>query len=121
MRPASEIFGVVRLTSTGAVDATFGAGALATASFGGTDDADSIILQPTGEIIVIGTTLQNGTAQTAVAAFDSNGQPLTSFGNGGLVTLPGGLSPSSRELHIGDIVFRAFGSRTNDGRVVIGA
>ena len=52
-----------------AVDpARSGANGLATANFGGDDDADSLVIQSSGQIIAIGTTLQNGVAQTAVAA-----------------------------------------------------
>lgn len=119
-RTGNGHFGVARLTPAGALDPTFGAGGIAAANFGGDDDADSIVVQPTGEIIVIGTSLKNGTGQTAVAAFDPNGSPLTSYGSGGMQTFPTGISTTSRELHIGDIVLRAFGTRTADGRVVIG-
>ena len=66
---------------------------------------------------------------TAVAAFDASGAPLTSFGNRGLATFAsginatgagtlGGIAPKS--LHVGDIVLKAFGTVTPDGRVVIG-
>ena len=130
-RTPSGHFGLVRLNSDGSVDGSFGAGGLATADFGGDDDADSIIVQSTGPVIVIGTTLKSGTAQTAVAAFDPSGAPINSFGNKGLLTLPSGIPGSvaaqttsgtmaTRALHIGDIILRAFGTVTADGRVIIG-
>jgi uncharacterized delta-60 repeat protein len=119
-RTSNGHFGVARLNPGGALDPTFGAGGIAAANFGGNDDADSIIVQPTGEIIVIGTSLKNGTGETAVAAFDPNGSPLTTYGSGGMQTFPTGMSTTSRQLHVGDIVLRAFGTRTPDGRIVIG-
>lgn len=114
-------FGVVRLTSGGAVDRTFGTNGLATANFGGDDDADSLVVQSSGQIIAIGTTLQNGVAQTAVAAFDPSGNLIPNFGSNGLLALASGNAPAGRELHLGAIVLRAFGHVTADGRVVIGS
>ena len=119
-RTSTGHFGLVRLTATGALDSTFGVAGLATANFGGDDDADSIAIENTGEIIVVGTSLQNGTANTAVAAFSPDGALLTTFANKGLLALPSGVTPASRELHVGDIVLRAFAARMPDGRVVVG-
>jgi uncharacterized delta-60 repeat protein len=122
-------FGLVRLNPNGTIDTTFGTNGLVVANFGGDDDADSVISQTTGQIILVGTSLQGGTAYTAVAAFDSSGDPLTSFGNQGLLTFPSGVQvvvPSSthkittKALHIGDIILRAFGTVTPDGRVLVG-
>ena len=119
-RTATGHFGIARLNPSGTLDTTFGTNGVAVANFGGDDDADSLVLEDAGQIIAIGTTLQNGTAQTAVAAFDPIGNPLTSFGSNGLLTLASGVTPVSRQLHVGDIILRAFGTRTSDGRVVIG-
>ena len=74
------------------MDTTFGNNGIVTANFGGDDDADSIIVQNTGQIIVIGTSLTASAANTAVAAYDSNGNPLTAFGSNGLLTLPSGIT-----------------------------
>lgn len=119
-RTADGHFGLVRLTAAGTVDKSFGTNGLATANFGGDDDADSIVVQSTGDLLVIGTSLQAGTADTAVAAFDANGKPLTTFGTNGKLLQPAGLTLTTHQLHVGDIVLRAFGTRTPDGRVVIG-
>ena len=127
-RTPSGHFGLVRLNPSGTVDTTFGTNGLVTANFGGDDDADSVIVQNSGPIILVGTSLQASTAFTAVAAFDPSGNPLTNFGNQGLLTLPGGVPvvvpatkrPGGKALHVGDIVLRAFGTVTSDGRVVIG-
>ena len=121
-------FGVVSLKPNGTVDTTFATKGLATADFGGDDDADSVVVQNQGEILLVGTSLQGTTAKTAVAEFDAAGQLDKSFGNQGLATFDsgigavpatlGGIAPKS--LHVGDIVLKAFGSVTPDGRVVIG-
>jgi uncharacterized delta-60 repeat protein len=128
-RTSSGHFGLVRLNPNGNVDTNFGTNGLVTANFGGDDDADSVIVQNTGEIIVVGTSLKGGVANTAVAAYDSAGNPLTAFGDNGLLTMASDVpvaspsaqsSISSKSLHVGDIVLRAFGTVTADGRVVIG-
>jgi uncharacterized delta-60 repeat protein len=114
-------FGVVRLTPAGNVDSSFGGDGLASSDFGGTDDVDQIIVQPTGEILAFGTT--NGTGQTgraAAAAFDATGAPITSFGTNGQLLVNPGATSSLRELHVGDLVVRAFGARQADGRVILG-
>ena len=79
-------FGLVRLNSNGTFDSTFGNGGIATANFGGQDDADSVLIENTGQIIVVGTSLLNNTPMTAVAAFDSTGHPIVGFGSDGMVT-----------------------------------
>ena len=130
-RTSSGQFGLVRLNSSGSLDTTFGINGLVTASFGGDDDADTILLQSSGPIIVIGTSLQNGNPQTAVGAFDASGSPISGFGNNGLLLLPNDVSSLTAQahpidgvmpkaLHVGDIVLRAFGTVTSDGRVIVG-
>lgn len=116
-------FGAARIDAAGHIDATFGAGGVATADFGGLDDADAIIVQPSGEIIVLGTSLIGQTASTTLAAFDASGQLIDAFATGGKLTLDAALAsaPAERELRIADIVLRAFGTRQPDGRIVLGA
>jgi len=114
-------FGVARLSTDGSLDKSFGNSGIATANFGGDDDVDSIVLQDTGDILVIGTSSQGGNALTAVAAFNSKGQLNSSFGNGGKITFASGVSTTSRELHIGDLVLRAFGGSTSGGKLLVGA
>ncbi|HEY8749596.1 MAG TPA: hypothetical protein VIM11_16555, partial [Tepidisphaeraceae bacterium] len=122
-------FGLARLNPNGTVNVNFGVKGLVTADFGGDDDADSIVVQNRGQILVVGTSLQSSGAKTAVAAFDSTGSPITSFGTQGLLTLDSGISATGlgtiggitpKSLHVGDIVLKAFGTVTADGRVVIG-
>jgi uncharacterized delta-60 repeat protein len=77
-RTPAGTFGVVRLDPAGAPDATFGGGdGLATIDFGGDDDADQVLVQGTGQIVVVGTTDAGGSPQTAVAVLDAAGAPST--------------------------------------------
>ena len=132
---ASGKFGLVRITTAGSTDSTFGVNGLVAASFGGTDDADTILLQSSGTIVVIGTSLQSTGPDAAVGIFDASGAPLSGFGNNGLLLLPGGADSKStlsaalagtasaiqpNALHVGDIVLKAFGTLTPDGRVIVG-
>jgi uncharacterized delta-60 repeat protein len=114
-------FGIVRLNTDGSVDTSFGSNGLATANFGGADEADSIVVQDDTSILVVGTSLQSAQGLTAVAAFDTTGKLITSFGDNGLATFSPATSSTTRELHIGDLVLRAFGSATTDGKLLVGA
>lgn len=120
-RSAAGDFAVARLNADGSLDSTFGTGGVATVDFdGGDDDADAVLVQDTGEIIVIGTSLKAGVGNTAVAALNADGSLVADFGTGGKLLLSPDAAPSSRELHLGDLVLRAFGTKQSDGRVVVG-
>ncbi|HXE52699.1 MAG TPA: DUF3466 family protein, partial [Tepidisphaeraceae bacterium] len=94
-RTSSGHFGLVRLNANGTTDTSFGSGGLVTADFGGDDDADAIVLQSSGPIVLVGTSNQGGSAQTAIAAFDPAGNPVSSFGTGGLMLLPNAIANST--------------------------
>ena len=117
---AAGDFAVTRLNAAGERDATFGDGGLATVDFGGDDDADAVLLQPDGDILVLGTSAAGGGFKTAVAALDRSGALVTSFGEGGKLLLDASEPSPGRELHVGDLVVRAFGTRQPDGSVVVG-
>jgi uncharacterized delta-60 repeat protein len=119
-RSSDGDFAIARLNSNGALDTSFGNSGVKTVDFGGDDDADAIIVQDTGEILVIGTTNSGGSASTAVAALSTSGELISDFGTDGKLTLAADLSSSARELHLGDLVLRAFGTKQADGRIVIG-
>ena len=112
-------FGIARLDLAGRLDPTFGNAGIASLDLGGADDVDALVLQETGEILAVGTTNAGGPAVTAVAAFDITGQLITGFGNGGFRTFDPGVINPGRELHIGDVVLRAFGTRQADGRLIV--
>lgn len=120
-RTAAGHFGVVRLNTDGTVDTTFGSDGLASADFGGEDEADSVVIQDSGAILVVGTSLQNSDPFTAVAALDSSGKLITTFGNDGMATFASATGSTTRELHIGQLVLRAFGSATTNGKLLVGA
>ena len=112
-------FGIARIDLAGRLDPTFGNAGIASVDLGGTDDVDALVLQDTGEILAVGTTNAGGTAVTAVAAFDTTGQLIAGFGTGGFRTFEPGVITPGREIHIGDLVLRAFGTRQADGRLVV--
>jgi uncharacterized delta-60 repeat protein len=124
-------FGVVRINSDGSLDNGFGSAGLATADFGGDDEADAVEVQGTGQIFAIGTTDAGGSPQTAVAAFTTDGRPDPTFGVGGKFTVPADITTASiarpapgtlrpQALHIGDIFLRAFGDIQANGQLVVG-
>ncbi|CAA9423007.1 MAG: hypothetical protein AVDCRST_MAG64-3004, partial [uncultured Phycisphaerae bacterium] len=114
---AGEDFAVARLNPDGSTDASFGEGGVATVDFGGDDDADAVVLQGTGEILVIGTTTAGGN-QTAVAALNADGSLDQRFGQGGKFTIDPGVTNPGRALHVGDLVLRAFAAASGDNLVV---
>jgi uncharacterized delta-60 repeat protein len=82
--PGSEQFGVTRYNTDGSVDGSFGDGGVASVSFQGTNDTPtSVLLLPTGQILVAGTsTVASGGSEFAIAMFDSNGDLDPTFGGG---------------------------------------
>ena len=116
---AGHNFGVARLDLNGNLDATFGTDGIAVVDFGGRDDVDALLIQESGEILAVGTTDVGGPAATPVAAFDRSGKLITGFGTGGALTFNPAVSNPAREIHIGDLVLRAFGTRQADGRLVV--
>ena len=96
-------FGVVRLNPNGTADTTFGTSGLATADFGGDDDADAITVQGNGrgEIVVVGTTGSGAAASIAIAAFTPEGAPVASFGSGGKVVQDSGLPDAQESVQAG--------------------
>lgn len=75
--------GLVRFGPDGAPDPTFGEQGIARKRFSdGVDEARSVAIRPTGEIVVAGASK----GDAAVAQFTSAGQPDTSFGTAGLRT-----------------------------------
>ncbi len=77
----------VAFAAPGDLDPSFGAGGKQTLNFGGTDRGTHVALTPDGRIVVVGSTDATGSGDFAVARFDSNGTPDSSFGAGGKVTL----------------------------------
>jgi uncharacterized delta-60 repeat protein len=87
----SGVMTVTRLTPTGALDPTFGAGGTATIDFGSLADlAAGAALQPNGKIVVAGYT--QASEDVAVARLNANGSPDATFGVAGKATVDFGVA-----------------------------
>lgn len=80
-------FSLVRYTSKGVLDLSFGKKGIVTTDFSGqeqaVDDARSIVIQPDGKIILVGTTIQAGKIGIALAKYNKGGSLDLSFGDQG--------------------------------------
>ncbi|HJP66051.1 MAG TPA: delta-60 repeat domain-containing protein, partial [Actinomycetota bacterium] len=77
---------VVRYTSSGTLDPTFGSGGKTTTDFGNTDEVGSAIaLQPDGKIVVVGNTGGFFSHDFALVRYTSSGALDGSFGTSGRV------------------------------------
>ena len=86
--PYFRDFGLVRYLSNGTVDTTFGTNGLVITDIdGGRDFAYSALLQPDGKIVAAGTAQDGslGDYDFALARYNANGSPDTSFGGDGTV------------------------------------
>jgi uncharacterized delta-60 repeat protein len=80
-------FALLRYTTSGALDTTFGTGGKVLTSFGApaNDNAASIALKPNGDIVVAGNHETTSTADFAVARYTPAGVLDAGFGTGGKV------------------------------------
>jgi uncharacterized delta-60 repeat protein len=86
---ADKRFAVLRLTADGALDDTFGDGALATTKFGGRFRAAAygVAVQSNESIVASGCRESGATSETALARYEPNGTLDPTFGgNGKIVT-----------------------------------
>ncbi|MCI0432100.1 MAG: hypothetical protein L0271_00430 [Gemmatimonadetes bacterium] len=106
---------LARFNTDGSFDASFGTGGRVAVSFNGVfgEEAQDLVLQPDGRILVAGytRTLQTTTNyDMAIRRFESNGTVDASFGTGGLITID----------------FSGWGDRADrialqpDGKIVVG-
>ena len=94
------------------LDTRFGAGGWTTVDVGGGDQAEAILIEPDGRIVVAGVG-GGGAADFAVLRLDPDGTPDDTFGTGGRVTLTFGAPPFGG-------VERAYGlARQADGKYVL--
>jgi uncharacterized delta-60 repeat protein len=77
---------VVRYTTAGIKDSTFGINGVASVSVGIAAGANALVIQPDGSIVVAGAAIINNVTQLLVARFLSNGTLDSSFGVSGIVT-----------------------------------
>jgi len=78
---------IARYNSNASIDTSFGINGTAALDFGGSDDANSLYLDPNGDIVAGGSTLGGSPSyrKFALARFKPNGTPDQSFGKGGKV------------------------------------
>lgn len=91
-------FVIVRYSSEGIIDSTFGTNGITITNVGGTDDrAHACVLQPDGKTIIAGFTNRNaGNFDFALARYQTNGTIDPTFGtNGIVVTSLGGATDKS--------------------------
>jgi uncharacterized delta-60 repeat protein len=72
-------FAVVRLYSNGTLDTTFSGDGRQTTNFGGDDHSRALALQPDGRIVAVGHKGTAGNSYFAVARYNSDGSPDTTF------------------------------------------
>src|SRR5215469_132234 len=88
-------FALARYNSNGVLDASFGTGGIVTTAFdfpGNFDRVFTVIRQPDGKFVAVGSTVSNLFANFALARFNADGTLDTSFGTGGIVTTGFGVS-----------------------------
>ncbi|HEX7273417.1 MAG TPA: choice-of-anchor Q domain-containing protein [Casimicrobiaceae bacterium] len=113
---SSDLFLVLRVDGTGALDPTFGTNGVATTRIAGTPGANigrKLALQPDGKIVLVGNLLNlDGTAFAGcgIARFNGDGSIDAGFGNGGQVFEPRldqgcfgvSLQPDGKTVIVGD-------------------
>jgi uncharacterized delta-60 repeat protein len=80
-------FDVARLTDTGAADASFGGDGVVSATFAGNERAHAVIAAPGGKVLAGGTGGGGIVGPLALARFNADGTPDTTFSGDGQLTL----------------------------------
>ena len=76
-------FAVVRLNSNGTLDATFSGDGKQSTNFGGDDYSQALALQSNGKIVAVGGSTIGANNYFAVARYNANGSPDTTFSGDG--------------------------------------
>jgi len=85
--PTGSVFAVLRLTSSGDLDGTFGTNGITTTNLTGfNDEARAMVVQADGKIILAGRVQVNGQSDFALVRYTADGQLDTSFDLDGMVT-----------------------------------
>jgi uncharacterized delta-60 repeat protein len=84
---AARDFALARYNTDGSLDTSFGTEGLVTTDFsGGSDVASDVALQPDGKVVVAGSTgPPDGARELALARYNPDGTPDSSFGTSGMV------------------------------------
>ena len=83
---ADASFALARYNPNGSLDESFGAGGKVITTFGGSDQAAAVILQPDGKIVVAGQTDTGLSIDFALVRYMPDGSLDGAFGSGGRVT-----------------------------------
>jgi len=84
---AGKNFGVARYSGTGALDTSFSGNGKTSLDFdSGTDAASAVVVQSNGKILAGGSTVQGSTSSFALARFNVDGTPDTTFSGDGRLT-----------------------------------
>jgi uncharacterized delta-60 repeat protein len=106
---ASSDFLLLRLTSTGALDESFGNGGYVLTGFGNHRDcAIKVLIQPDGKIVAAGLTYNGDDDDFAVARYMPDGKPDNTFDGEGKVTIGFGGDDQAYDMAL-----------LNDGRLVV--
>jgi uncharacterized delta-60 repeat protein len=104
---------VARYTVSGTLDTTFGSGGLldfnAAANPSGTSQANAVLVQPDGKVLIAGYAFGPGSSNLLVMRLDTDGTPDGSFGTGGVTRTAIGTSEDIANAMV----------RQPDGRIVI--
>jgi uncharacterized delta-60 repeat protein len=88
-------FAAARYNPDGMLDASFGTGGIVTTPFdfpGNFDRVSTVVVQPDGKFIAVGSTVMTPFADFALARFNANGTLDVTFGTSGIVTTGFGVS-----------------------------
>ena len=107
-------FALAHYDSSGTLDTSFGTGGKVTTAFdfpGNFDRVFTVVPQPDGKFVAVGSTVMNPFANFALARFNANGTLDASFGTGGIVTTGFGVSAEATSAAVqadGKIVAAGF-------------
>lgn len=81
----TEDFALMRFNADGSIDNSFGINGISTTDFGYQDIANSLVIQPDGRIVAVGSSqnTESGESVFALARYNKNGTLDASFGNKG--------------------------------------
>ena len=84
----NDDFALVRYTTNGSLDNTFGTGGIVTTNFGSSSDEmrNSLAIQTDGKLVVAGNSNNSGSSDFALVRYTTNGALDLTSGTGGIVT-----------------------------------
>ncbi|HEX3147871.1 MAG TPA: hypothetical protein VHR66_07285 [Gemmataceae bacterium] len=112
-------FALSRYDSNGALDTSFGSGGKVITAIGSGDDfIQAIALDQSGQIVAAGYSMTGGNADFALARYNTDGSPDTSFGSGGKIVTPiGAFDDMAYAIAIDSVQRIVVGGSSSDGSV----